>query len=215
MLVCDALQLPQEAVQGLLPIGQLPPSRVVRAEESRGTVHDQERVARLAEDRRCLCEELVLVLRIVGPGIGHVLEDVRVVQAIALCNGDKPLRTEGALCVDVERLALGAAAVDGQLAGDAERVAELRLSAAELAEDLRDLPGLDPTAKQRVERCRARGQLDHVPPHLQHLGGADHAHGHELPRRCDDLLGLGVANARNFRQLPRRHERDGLDAIDA
>jgi hypothetical protein len=46
---------------------------------------------------------------------------------------DEALRAEGALRVDVHGLALAAAHVDGQLARHAQRVAQLRLPAAELA----------------------------------------------------------------------------------
>mmetsp|Transcript_127017 Transcript_127017/g.353738 ORF Transcript_127017/g.353738 Transcript_127017/m.353738 type:complete len:258 (+) Transcript_127017:138-911(+) len=152
VLVRYALQLPQEAVQGLLPVGQLAPPHVVRAEEACGAVHHEQGIARLAEDRRGLSQEPVLVLCVVRAGVGHILQNVRVVEAVALRDVNQPLRPEGALRVDVQCLALGTSPVHGQLAGDAECVAELRLATPELAEDLCDLPRLNATAKEGIKR---------------------------------------------------------------
>mmetsp|Transcript_34704 Transcript_34704/g.107876 ORF Transcript_34704/g.107876 Transcript_34704/m.107876 type:complete len:391 (-) Transcript_34704:51-1223(-) len=215
VLVGDALQLPQEAVQRLLPLRQLVAADVVGAEEARGAVHDQQCVAGLAEDPAHLGEELLLVLGVVRAGVRHVLQDVLLVEAVSACNGDEPLRPERALRVDVESLALRAAVLGRHLAGHAQRMAQLGLAAAELPEDLRDLARLDAAAEEAIQLRGARGQHDHLPPDVQHLRGADHAHGHDLPGRGHDALSLLVADALHLHELPHRHEGDALDAVDA
>mmetsp|Transcript_72456 Transcript_72456/g.235364 ORF Transcript_72456/g.235364 Transcript_72456/m.235364 type:complete len:275 (-) Transcript_72456:25-849(-) len=155
------------------------------------------------------------MLGIVCPRIGDVLEDVLLVQAVALGDLHQPLRAEGPLCVDVQRLALAPTAVDGQLARHAERVAELGLPTPELAEDLRDLPGLDPTLQQAIQLGGARGDLHHVLAHHQHLRSADHAHGDQLLGRRHDPLRLLVPDALDLKQLAHRHKGQGLHAVDA
>jgi hypothetical protein len=70
------------------------------------------------------------VVGVVRARVGDVVEHVGRVEAEALGDLREARRAEGALGVDPERLALGAALVDGELARDAQRVAELGLAAA-------------------------------------------------------------------------------------
>mmetsp|Transcript_104242 Transcript_104242/g.290371 ORF Transcript_104242/g.290371 Transcript_104242/m.290371 type:complete len:271 (+) Transcript_104242:482-1294(+) len=215
MLICDTLELPEEAVQRLLPLCKLIPADVIRAEEASGTVDDQQSVARFAEDTAHLRKQLFLMLSVVCSGVGYILKHILLVEAVPLGNGHEPLRSECALRVYVERLALAAPVLYGQLAGYAKCVAELGLPATEFAKDLRDLPRFNTAPKEAVQLCRARGQLDHIPAHLQHLRSADHAHRHQLPRSGHDPLGLLVANALNLLQFAHRHEGYGFHAMDA
>ena len=90
------------------------------------------------------------MVRVVGARVCDVVHHVLGVESEALGDRLEALGAERALRVDVERLALAAALRDGQLAGDAERVTELRLAGSELAEQLGDGAGLDAA-------CRAEG----------------------------------------------------------
>jgi hypothetical protein len=78
------------------------------------------------------------VVRVVGAGVGHIVEDILVREAVPLSNGKEALGAERALRVNVEAFALAAAVVDGQLAGDGQGMAQLRLARAELAEHFRE-----------------------------------------------------------------------------
>ena len=113
-----------------------------------------------------------LVFRGEGARDGDVLEHGVRVEAKALGDRLEALGAEGALGVDDHALAVGAAVLlrderaqrvleraseaergahRRQLRRDGERVAELRLARAELAEDLGDAGGLDAAAEESVE----------------------------------------------------------------
>ena len=66
--------------------------------------------------------------RVVGARVGHVIEHVCAAEAVTFSHGQQPLRTEGALGVHVETLALAAAHVHGKLTGDGQGVAQLCLT---------------------------------------------------------------------------------------
>ena len=113
-----------------------------------------------------------LVFRGEGARDGDVLEHCVRVEAKALGDRLEALGAEGALGVDDHALAVGAAVLlrgeraqggleraseaergahRRQLRRDGERVAELRLARAELAEDLCNAGGLDAAAEESVE----------------------------------------------------------------
>mmetsp|Transcript_29089 Transcript_29089/g.84532 ORF Transcript_29089/g.84532 Transcript_29089/m.84532 type:complete len:236 (+) Transcript_29089:347-1054(+) len=121
-------QLPEELGHLHLPLGQLAPARIIGPEQGRGRIHHDEGVAILAEDGGRHLEELHLMLAVVGAGVRDVLEGGDGVHVEPLGDGLEPFGAEGPLGVDVHGLALGTAVGDGQLARDAEGVAELRNS---------------------------------------------------------------------------------------
>lgn len=75
----------------------------------------------------------------------------RTIQAVALCDLKETGRPKRALCVDVQRLALPAPLVQGQLAGHAQHVAQLCLAGAELAKQLRDAASFNAACQGRGE----------------------------------------------------------------
>lgn len=85
------------------------------------------------------------MVRVVCASVGDVVHDVVGIEAESLRNRLQTLGAERALRVDVECLALTAALCDGQLAGYAERVAQLSLAGTELAKQLCDCASLDAT----------------------------------------------------------------------
>ena len=107
-------------------------------------------------------KELHLFLRGVGPGDQHVVEDGLFVDVEAGGDGPQPVGPERVLGVDEDNLA---AAVAGRsvrhLRRHAQRVRELRLPRAELAERLGDGHGLDAAAEDRVELGASRRQAEH------------------------------------------------------
>ena len=97
-----------------------------------------------------------------SPGDQHVVEDGLFVDVEAGGDGPQPVGPERVLGVDEDDLA---AAVAGRsvrhLRRHAERVRELRLPRAELAERLGDGHGLDAAAEDRVELGASRRQAEH------------------------------------------------------
>ena len=123
-------QRPQEPPQVDLPRRQLAAPVELGAGERGDRVDDDQGEARLGHHRRRREQQLALVVGVVRARVGDVVEHVGRVEAEALGDLREARRAEGALGVDPERLALGAALVDGELARDAQRVAELGLAAA-------------------------------------------------------------------------------------
>lgn len=123
-------QRAQEAAQVDLARRELPAAVELGAVQGRDRVDDDEREARLGHHRRRGEQELALVVGVVRAGVGDVVEDVGRVEPEALGDLGEARRAERALGVDPEGFTLGASLVDGELAGDAERVAELGLAAA-------------------------------------------------------------------------------------
>ena len=85
-------------------------------------------------------EQLLLVLAVIGARVGDVVHHFVRVQSEALADLRQTLGAEGALRVDVQRLALAAALLHRQLADDGERVTELRLARPELSVELGEGP---------------------------------------------------------------------------
>ena len=103
-------------------------------------------------------------------------------------------RPEGALRVDHDGHAFGAAGIDWQLARHRERVAELRLAGAELAIELGEAARLDAAAQHLVEglAANANAQAGVLVAHAV-LGGRHEVGARArraLARRFDDLVGL-------------------------
>ena len=108
--------------------GELPPSAVVSPVAGGGAVHDDEGVPGLGHHGGRLGQQRHLVVGVVGPGVGHVVEDVASLEAVPVRHRQEPLWPEGPLGVYVEALALRPPVVDGQLTGDGQGVAQLRLA---------------------------------------------------------------------------------------
>src|SRR5207253_1661850 len=90
---------------------------------------------------------------------------------------------EVSLGVDVERLAFATALRDRQLAGDAQRVADLCLAGAKLAVELRQAASLDAAAEDLVELLRARRDQNRILSPLVHLQRSVERDRRQL-RRC-------------------------------
>lgn len=88
-LVGEPQQVAEEPRQVHLPRGQLATARVVGAVQRRGRVDDEQRVARLGHHRGRLDEQRRLVVRVVRPRVGHVVQDLVALEAV-------PAVTEGA-----------------------------------------------------------------------------------------------------------------------
>ena len=122
-LISDSRERTQELCKLLLPLRELTASSVVRAVQRRGGVDDEQRVAALAHHRARVNKQLGLMLAVVRSCERDVLEDVVRVHAVAAGDLLEALRSKAALRVDVQRLALTSAAIDGELARHAECVA--------------------------------------------------------------------------------------------
>jgi hypothetical protein len=94
---------------------------------------------------------------IVSSGIRDVVEHFFSVEPVPLRDGEQTNGAEGAFGIDVETLALSTAHADRQLACHRERVADLRLSGTEFAEELCDRSRLYSPCRfrrGRIESCR-------------------------------------------------------------
>ena len=111
--------------------GELPPPAVVCPVAGGGAVHDDQGVPRLGHHGSRLSQQSHLVVGVVGPGVGHVVQDVAALEAVPVRHRQEPLWSEGALGVNVEAFALRPSVVYGQLTGDGQGVTKLRLSGPE------------------------------------------------------------------------------------
>jgi hypothetical protein len=96
---------------------QLASASKVDAVEARAAVDDEKRETALGHHRACLEQKLLLVVRVVCPGVRDVVEDLLAREAKALGDRQNARRPEGALGVDVKALALASTHADGQLPG--------------------------------------------------------------------------------------------------
>ena len=149
--VGQPLQGTHEFGQVDLARGELAAAGEIGAVERGGAVDDEQGEARLAHHLAGLVEQLELVVRVVGSGVGDVVQDFFAGEAVAVGDGEEAHRAEGAFGVDVEAFALAAAHVEGKLAGYGEGVADLGLAGAELAEDFGDGAGFDAACEEGVE----------------------------------------------------------------
>ena len=83
-------------------------------------------------------EQLVLLISVVSSSVRHVIENLLLVEVVPLSDWNESLWSESALAVDEHGLTCSTALRARHLAGDAESVAELRLSSSELTEELSD-----------------------------------------------------------------------------
>ena len=120
------------------------------------------------------------MLGVVRLGVRDVVQHGARVHAEPLRDRDQPLRAERALRVDVHRLALRAALRERELARHRERVAQLRLSGAELAVNLRQRAALEAAAEKLIQLGRARGDHDGVLAALLHHRRGREPEGHHL-----------------------------------
>ncbi len=189
-LVCQPLQGAHELRQVGLPAAEFPAAAVVGAVERGGGVDDEEREARLAHHGARLVQQLQLMVAVVRAGIRHVVQYLLAREPVPIRHGQQPHWPEGALGVDVQAFPLAAAHVEGELAGDGQGVAYLRLAGAELAEDLGDAAGFDAAGEKGVELFGAGGDGDEFGAALVHFGGGGEAHGDEFGGWCEGGAGL-------------------------
>lgn len=132
----------------------------VCAVEGGGTVDDEESKAGFGHHGGGLVEELELVVRVVGAGVGNVVEDFFAVEAVAVGNGEEAHGAEGAFGVDVETFSFAAAHVKGELAGYGKGVAYLGFAGAELAKDFGDGAGFNAASEKGIEVFGAGRERD-------------------------------------------------------
>ena len=137
--------------------GELASAGEIGTVEGCGGVNDEEGEARLAHHGGRLVEQLQLMITVIGTSVGNVVEDLFAVEAVPVGDCQTADGTKGTFGVDVEALALATTHVKGELAGDGEGVADLRLAGAELAKDFGDGAGLDAASKEGVELFGAGG----------------------------------------------------------
>ena len=212
-LLREAGELTEELGHLHLPLGQLAPTRIIGPKQRRGGIDDDEGVAIGAEDGGRDLEQFHLMLGVVGAGVRDVLEGGDGVHVEPLGDGLEAFGAERALRVDVHGLALGTAVGDGQLARDAEGVAQLGLAGAELAKDLGDGSGLDAPLEELVELDGPGGEGEHRLAILEGVGGRlevgrDHRADDPL-----DLEDLGLGDALDVGELADRGVGDRLDGV--
>lgn len=214
-LLGEAGELTQKLGHLHLPLGQFAASGIVGPEEGRGGIDDDEGVAVLAEDGGGDLEEFHLMLAVVRAGVRDVLQRGDGVHVEPFGDGLETLGTEGPLGIDVHGLALGSAVGDGQLAGDAQSVAQLGLAGAELPKDLGDAAGLDAPLQQLVELDGPRREGEHGLAILEGIGGGLEVRGDHGPDDLLDLEDLGLRDALDVGQLADGGVGDGLDGVIA
>ena len=146
----QARQLTQELSHLHLALGKFAASHVVGTKEGRGGIDDEQGVAVLTHNGGGDLEEFHLVFRVVRTGASHVFEGDDGVESKALGNGLQAAGTKSSFRVNVNGLSFGAALGDGQLASDAQGVAELGLAGAEFSKDFGDGARLDAPLEQLV-----------------------------------------------------------------
>lgn len=179
-LIGKALQRAHEFGQVRLAVAELSAAEEVGSVQGGGGVDNEERKAGLAHHLGCLVEQLQLMIGVVSSCVGNIVEDFFPREAVAVGDREQTDGAEGALGVDVQTLALAAAHVEGQLAGDGEGVANLGLSGAEFAKEFGNTAGFDAAREEGVEVLGAGGDGDELGTALVDLGGGSEAHGHEL-----------------------------------
>jgi hypothetical protein len=132
-----ARQLPQKLREVLLPLGKLSAPNEICAEVRCGWVYDEKNEAVLGHERGGLLQEFHLLLGVVCARVDHVFKDLLGAHAVALSNGHEAVGAKTTFRVYVHGLAFSATLRQRQLARNAQRVAQLRFSGPEFAEDLR------------------------------------------------------------------------------
>mmetsp|Transcript_16228 Transcript_16228/g.44464 ORF Transcript_16228/g.44464 Transcript_16228/m.44464 type:complete len:221 (+) Transcript_16228:518-1180(+) len=135
--------------------------------------------------------------------------------ALALSDLTDSLWPESPLGVYVNDLAVSAAKVRGQLGNHGQRVADLGLSAAELAEELSDRAALDAASEHLIQLGCACGQREPVLEAADQLRARHETCVGRLPRGIDDLVHLLVGQAFDAQQVLAHREDDGLARVVA
>ena len=159
---------------------QLAAAAKVGTVQGRCAVDDEQGEARLAHHLRRLVQQLQLMIAIVCPCIRNVIQHLLATQPIPIRNRQTPYGAKGAFGVDVQAFPLAAAHVKGQLAGDGEGVADLRLAGAELAKDFGDAARFEAAGEEGVELLGARGDGDELGAAGVHFSGGGEAHGDQF-----------------------------------
>ena len=178
--VREPLERAHELGEVRLAGGELAAAGEVGAVERGGRVDDQEGEARLAHHVGGLVQELELVVRVVGAGVGDVVEDLFAREAVAVRDGEEAHGPEGAFGVDVKAFSFPTAHVEGQLTGHGEGVADLGFARSEFAEYLCHRARFDAAGEQGVELLGAGGNGDELRAALVHFCGSCEAHGDEF-----------------------------------
>mmetsp|Transcript_65484 Transcript_65484/g.147743 ORF Transcript_65484/g.147743 Transcript_65484/m.147743 type:complete len:218 (-) Transcript_65484:18-671(-) len=107
IVVRQALELPQELGEVLLPLRELSAPREVCPEVRCRRVNDKEDKPVLGHQSSGLLKEFHLLLGVVRSGENDVLENLFWIHPIPLSDGDEPVWAKAAFRVDVHGLSLG------------------------------------------------------------------------------------------------------------
>ena len=89
-LVRELEERPEELGEVHLPGGELPTAAVVGPVAGGGAVHHHHGVPGLRHHGGRLGQQSHLVVAVVGPGVGHVVQDVTALQSVSLSHGQQP-----------------------------------------------------------------------------------------------------------------------------
>lgn len=215
-LLSELDELVHHLAELLLALGQLAAPGEVGVEERGDRVDDDERVRLLGHLGGDARDQVGLVLVREGARDEDVVERNLGVHAEALRDRLDAVGAEGGLRVDVDRLAVAAALLGRELARDAQRVAELRLARAELAERFGDRVRLEPAAEETVELGRPGRDLEHVLlAVLERLLAGLEAAADKLLGALDNLVDLRLGEALDVEEILAGLHVDAKNGVDA
>lgn len=200
----------------MLSICQLTTAGVVHAEATHDGIHDEQRETILVVDHQtcCLDQKLFQVLRGIAPRTNDVVH--RRLGRHTLGLGDLPhaIRAKGALRVDVNHLTIGAAHIRWHLRHHREGMAQLRLSTAELSEDLGDRTALNASAKHLIKFASPCSNLKAALHLTDQLSAGHKTYLAGLSGGFDDLVHLLVGQPLDAQQIFAHCKSHGLAGVE-
>ena len=215
VLVRQTLKSFEEFTEIVLPGCQLPTADVLGSEQGRGTIADDQREPALAEQRPGLSQELLLVFGVVRPGESDVVQHGLWIHLEPLRDVHQSIGPERSLGVDVKAFALATAMRDRNLARDGECMAQLCLSASELAVNLGDAARLKAATEDTVEGRRAGGEADERAAGGENRVCSGESRRDQLSGRVLDLRHFRVRDTLDVRELAPAGICDGLDGVES
>lgn len=130
------------------------------------------------------------MVRVVGTGVGDVVEYLFSTQAVPVCYAEQANRPECAFGVDIETFSFAAAHVEGELACHGEGVADLGFARSEFAKDFGHRASFDAAGQECVKLFGAGRDGDELGAALVHFCCGGEAHGDEF-RGYENALSAG------------------------